>query len=110
MAMGRLGSPSGRYRRLVAIGIPRGNTMSSVRASLLSSAALCLLLAAGSAGAATPAPMLLAQAATGGAAEPQANPNDPIAIAQKEVDEARTALRQAMAAGGDVRAARRALQ
>jgi outer membrane protein OmpA-like peptidoglycan-associated protein len=86
--------------------------MTSVRASLLSGAALSLLLAAGTAGAAegSSGPLLLAQATTDGTAQTQTDPDNPVTIAQKEVDDARTALRQAMATGGDVRGARRALQ
>jgi outer membrane protein OmpA-like peptidoglycan-associated protein len=85
--------------------------MTSVRATLLCGAAFCLLLATKPADAAeVGAPLFLAQATTEDTAETQPDPNDPVAIAQKEVDDARAALRQAMATGGDVRGARRTLQ
>ncbi len=83
--------------------------MASVRATLLSGAALSLLMTSGFARSAEPAnpPLRLAQAAT---ESPAAASTDPVAVAQKSVDDARTALREAMATGGDVRGARRALQ
>jgi outer membrane protein OmpA-like peptidoglycan-associated protein len=92
--------------------------MISIRSQLLAGAALSLFVAAGPAHAEDTglsnesAPLLLAQA-EGEPQVPAAEPTaevDPIAAADKAVEDARAALRDAMATGGDVRAARRNLQ
>lgn len=85
--------------------------MTSLRATLLSGAALSLLLIGGAAASAEggKAPFL-AQAASEGTPPAEPAANDPVAFAQKAVDDARSALREAMSTGGDVRGARRALQ
>ena len=92
--------------------------MTSIRSRLLAGAALSLFVAAGPAHAentvlsSESAPLLLAQA-EGEPQAPVSEPTaevDPIAAADKAVEDARAALRDAMATGGDVRAARRNLQ
>jgi outer membrane protein OmpA-like peptidoglycan-associated protein len=91
--------------------------MTSMRSGLLTGAALSVLLAAAAAKAEEAAygtggePLIVAQAASG-EATPSDTPEElaPVEAAEKSVEDARTALRQAMATGGDVRGARRDLQ
>jgi outer membrane protein OmpA-like peptidoglycan-associated protein len=80
--------------------------MISLKATLLSGATFSFLLT-GALAVAAEAPIVLVQAQTEDATPAE---TDPVAVAQKAVDDARAALREAMAKGGDVRGARRALQ
>ena len=86
--------------------------MTSVRTVLLAGVAVSLLAMPATAG--SPRPLLLAQAgaATGAAAGGDAGvvADDPVATAEKAVEDARTALRAAIASGQGIDEARKALR
>ena len=90
--------------------------MSSTQGAIASGFAFLLLSAyVGTMPASAGAPFALAQIDVAPEAgtlppTPPAAETDPLAIAEKAVEDARAALRQAMATGGDVRGARRDLQ
>jgi outer membrane protein OmpA-like peptidoglycan-associated protein len=86
--------------------------MTSVRTVLLAGVAVSLLAMPATAG--SPRPLLLAQAGAGSDAASSGDAgvvaDDPVATAEKAVEDARTALRAAIASGQGVDAARQALR